>query len=191
MKSKLFLLLVVITCFAHAQDYKWSAEANYPISIGDDLGNDNPAIVDLGLKYRFLKFGNISLGVGLNAGVFHDNLRSSTVPETFNFDETNWVIQPKAFIEFKIPTMEKLRPSIGLGYAVITSKFDGMLMGEVLSESSTDGGFNLNLGVTYDITKRIFIQVQYDYVRNKVQPDVLPDINQDLGYLKFGVGVRF
>ncbi|MEM7483991.1 MAG: outer membrane beta-barrel protein [Bacteroidota bacterium] len=176
-----------------AQEKKWSVEANYPISIGDDLGNDNPAIVDLGLKYRFLEIGFARLGAGINAGVFRDDLRTFADGETFNFDETNWVIQPKVFMEFKIPALKKLRPSIGLGYTAITSKFDGDFPGleEGSSETSTDGGININLGLSYDITKRFFIQAQYDYIQYNIENPGLSDIEQDLGFLKFGAGFRF
>lgn len=189
----LSLFLCATACIVNAQNLNWSVEANYPISVGDDLGNDNPGIVDIGLKYRFLDLGFGSLGAGINAGVFHDNHRTFAIPETFDFDETNWLIQPKVFMEFRIPGLQKLTPFVGAGYTIIESRFDGDFpgVGEDETQSSTDGGLNINLGVAYDITSRIFVQVQYDYIRNSVDLGELPDIKQDLGYLKLGVGFRF
>ncbi len=186
MKIKLFSLLFAITCFAYAQDFKWSVEANYPISTGTEIANDIPGIIDLGMKYRFLDVGFSKLGVGINAGVFHDNIRSFDNPESFNFDETNWVIQPKVFMEFKIPSMEKLKPSVGLGYTFIKSKFNGDFLGNELP-SLTESGFNFNLGLSYDLTQRIFIQAQYDYVHYNPESEGFNNV----GYLKFGGGFRF
>ncbi|WP_396591100.1 outer membrane beta-barrel protein [Allomuricauda sp. R78024] len=193
MKSPFLSLFLCATCIVNAQNFNWSVEANYPISIGDELGNDNPGIVDLGLKYRFLEIGFARLGAVINAGFFRDDLRTFADGETFDFDETNWLIQPKVFMEFKIPALEKLRPSIGLGYTIITSKFEGDFpgLGRGVSDTSTDGGININLGLSYDITKRFFIQAQYDYIQNNIDNPGLSDIEQDLGFLKFGAGFCF
>ncbi|MEO1484168.1 MAG: porin family protein [Bacteroidota bacterium] len=191
-KHVVLALGLLISICATAQDKKWSIEANYPISIGDELGNDNPAIIDLGIKYRFTKLGIINIGAGVNAGVFRDNITSVTEPILFDFDETNWLIQPKVFAEIQVPALPKLRPFVSVGYTVITSKFKGdLLEGEGNVDSSTDGGFNVGFGLSYDVTKNFFILVQYDYVRNTIGIDGLPDIKQDLGYFKIGVGYRF
>ena len=180
------LLLLSIQVFS--QDKKWSVEANYPISIGDKLGNDNPGIIDLGLKYRFADFEFVKLGAGINAGIFYDNIRSFTAPEIFDFSETNLIIQPKVFGEFTIPSLERFHPSVGLGYSIVRSSFDGTSNGNDISNSNSDGGFNLNLGIMYDINDKLFIQAQYDYINNK---NTQFDSNQSLGILKFGVGFRF
>ena len=128
----------------------------------------------------------------MNAGVFRDNITSVTEPILFDFDETNWLIQPKVFAEIQVPALPKLRPFVSVGYTIITSKFKGdLLVGDANVDSSTDGGFNLGFGLSYDITKNFFILVQYDYVRNTIGIDGLPDIKQDLCYFKIGVGYRF
>ncbi|MEM6895488.1 MAG: outer membrane beta-barrel protein [Bacteroidota bacterium] len=192
-KHVLLAFGLLISICATAQDKKWSVEANYPISVGDELGNDNPAIIDLGIKYRFTKLGIIDIGAGLNAGVFRDEIQVALLEESFDFNETNWLIQPKVFAEIQIPALSKLRPFVSVGYTVITSKFDGDFPGlnAGVSDSSTDGGFNFGVGVSFDVTKNFFILVQYDYVRNSIGIDGLPDIKQDLGYFKIGVGYRF
>ncbi len=187
MINKLFYaILFCVSISLTAQDKKWSVEVNYPISTGTEIANDIPGIVDLGIKYRFLDVGFSRVGVGMNAGVFHDNIRSFDTPESFNFNETNWLFQPKVFMEFQIPSMEKLKPSVGLGYTIIRSEFDGDFLGNEL-RSSTNGGFNLNFGLSYDLTQRIFVQAQYDYIR--YNPESRGNFN--IGYLKFGGGFRF
>ncbi|MEO1010341.1 MAG: outer membrane beta-barrel protein [Bacteroidota bacterium] len=192
MHKKVLLGVLILTSIQMvSQDKKWSIEANYPISVGDDLGNDNPGILDIGLKYRFLDFNIVQLGAGINTGVFRDNIESFTIPSDFDFTETNWVIQPKVFAEFRIPALKRLRPSIGLGYTIIRSRFKGDIFGRNEDTTNTDGGLNLNLGVSYDIAKWLFIQAQYDYVRFNIREEGFPDINDDLGFLKAGVGFRF
>ncbi|WP_299602534.1 hypothetical protein [uncultured Aquimarina sp.] len=57
---------------------------------------------------------------------------------------------------------------------------------------STEGGLNLNLGIAYDITKKIFAQVQYDFSSISA-PNDIPDtsFNTQIQLLKIGVGYRF
>ncbi|CAZ95894.1 outer membrane beta-barrel protein [Zobellia galactanivorans] len=196
MKKIYFLSVLIFFLGASlfAQDYKWSVEANYPLSIGDELGNDAPGIIDLGIKYRFLDLSIVKIGAGINTGVFKENINDQVSPANMDFDETNWLIQPKIFAEFNIPVIKKLHPSIGLGYAIIESKYDGLVSGQPYENTVSSGGFNLNLGLSYDITDRFFLQAQYDYINDKDTYDydgsnVGVDYNR--GYLKFGVGFRF
>jgi hypothetical protein len=178
---------VSVTTFA--QDKKWTMEANYPISIAGNLGNDNPGVIDLGIEYRFLDLKVAKIGAGFNAGVFYDKLQSGLLdPATSrDFTETNWLFQPKLFSEFQIAGIPKLRPSIGLGYTFIRSNFKGQFMGETLDAGNSESGFNFNVGLSYDLSDKFFIQGQYDYIRYSQAPR--PDV--DLGFLKFGLGFRF
>ncbi|MCM4169209.1 hypothetical protein KCTC52924_00729 [Arenibacter antarcticus] len=201
MKYKLLLIPVLffsINLIAQDLNYKWSVEANYPISVGDELGNDNPGIIDLGLKYRFVDLDIVTFGAGISAGIFHDNINSAT-ENGIDFDETNLFIQPRVFAEFKLPTMKRLHPSVGLGYTVVRSKFDGTIGNfaetpdeAIVSGTESDGGVNINLGLSYDVNNRFYIQAQYDYIRLNVRPDNSQlNKNQNLGLLKLGFGFRF
>ncbi len=195
MKLKLFFVFLFLISFKiFAQDQKWSVEVNYPISVGVDLSNDNPGIADLGVKYRFLDLNVVKIGVGLNVGAFHDRISSFDNPtggiERVNFKETNWLFQPKVFAEFQIPGVSKLRPSMGLGYALVRSNFDGALLNENFSVRESDGGLNLNIGLSYDLTKNLFFQAQYDYVRYNIRNENISR-NDNLGFLKLGIGFRF
>lgn len=183
------LFLVSVTTFA--QDKKWSVEANYPISIAGDLGNDNPGIVDLGIKYRFLDFKVAKIGAGFNVGALTDNIQSfdgfDGMSNTTDFRETNWLFQPKIFSEFQILGAPKFRPSIGVGYTFINSYSEGRAGGETFDNTNTDSGFNFNVGLSYDLSDKFFIQGQYDNIRHS--SGFRPDYN--LGFLKFGLGFRF
>jgi opacity protein-like surface antigen len=53
-------------------------------------------------------------------------------------------------------------------------------------------GINTTLGLTYDLTKNLFSQIQYDFSKMKVKdgfPDV--DYNTNVTILKVGLGYRF
>ncbi len=53
-----------------SQDSKFSLEVNYPIPIDENfIGKNLYGIVDLGLKYRFVEFNPVQIGVTLNGGV--------------------------------------------------------------------------------------------------------------------------
>ncbi|WP_291869860.1 hypothetical protein [Maribacter sp.] len=83
---------------------------------------------------------------------------------------------------------------MGLGYSVISSKTEGLYFGQNQKSTGSEDGVNLNLGLSYDISKRFFLQVQYDYVRTKDDYNYLGNtivIKQNLEYLKAGVGFRF
>lgn len=193
MRHRLFfpcLFFLSIQAFSQ-NDLKWSIEANYPLSIGDQIGNDNNPIIDLGLKYRFVDFNIVKLGFGINTSVFNKSVSSSGGPQT-DFEETNFFIQPKLFGEFDIPAISRLHPSVGLGYTVVRSKYEGFFIGENVSGTESDGGINLNLGLSYDLTKSLFIQAQYDYFNQRVENEDLGlKGTKNIGLLKFGAGLRF
>ena len=60
--------LVFASFIVHAQDQKWSIEANYPLNVSNNLrfGELN-GVVDFGIKYRFVQLGAVNIGAGLNA----------------------------------------------------------------------------------------------------------------------------
>lgn len=195
MKQKLLIaFLFLISIQAFAQDQKWSVEANYQVIPIEGLeGEDN--IIDLGLKYRFADFKFVQLGLGANVG-FSKN-KFNDIP-SMNGEATSYYFQPRIFTDFRIPGIEKLRPSVGLGYSIINSNVDVMTVGGDIKANTSNGGFNFNLGLSYDITKRFFIQAQYDFINLNVNNEysfqgelVKPDYNRKQTNLKVGVGFRF
>lgn len=199
-------VLVFATYFLHAQDQKWSVEANYPLNVTSDNSNfgDLNGVIDLGLAYKFLELGPLQIGAGLNASFFKNydnftyggingiNIESDYKAKTFLF-------QPKLFAEVAIPGIPKLKPKLGIGYSILlddvyykndqTITFDG---------NDTNGGLNLNLGLSYDLSDRFFLQVQYDYINiarkgeTTINGQSYPyDFKEDAGILKAGVGFRF
>ena len=196
MKYKLLLFPVLffsINSMAQDLNYKWSVEANYAIVPDEGFGGDDN-IIEIGLKYRFLDYDFVQIGLGINSGFSQKK-----------FDELNidgkvkrYYIQPRLFSEFKIPGLSKFHPSLGIGYSIINEDSAVISIGEDVSGNTLNGGFNFNLGVTYDITNRFFIQAQYDFINLNVRDEFIfqgevikPDFQEKLNNIKIGVGFRF
>lgn len=176
-------MLIVISI--HSQESKYSIELHFPIQTGNSFINDNySGIIDLGFRAGFLKTNLFNVGLHLNGSLFQykGNVRASTF-------KTLYVIQPKIYAELN--TLEKIRPQIGVGYSLMTYRKTG----------SVDGGPNISLGVSYDITKKLFAQIQYDMVigtgeyetrfYNYDRPFILPEtLDSDMNILKIGIGYR-
>ncbi len=191
MTRKLLLAIVLLfTINGIAQDQRWSVEANYSVIPPEGLGGrDN--ITDLGLRYRFIDLEFVALGVGLNAGF--SRLRVKDNVATLS-DTKSYFVQPKVFAEFRIPGIKRLRPNVGLGYSIVNRDFESNLS----AWNDTNGGLNLNLGLSYDISKRFFVQVQYDFINLRDKNDFIFNGNEiqiddvdKLNNLKLGIGIRF
>ena len=193
-------MFFLISTQIFAQDKKWSIEANYPLQAGNDIISEKSnGLIDFGLKYRFADLGLVKLGAGFNAGLFTESDNSIVTLDNMtnvnsNYDSKNYILQPKVFAEFHIPAVERLKPFVGLGYSVVVFDvfFDDGVRGTVIDDTSTNGGINLNAGLSFDITKRLFIQGQYDYINLRVKNASTGQKGTiDSGFLKFGLGFRF
>lgn len=170
MKFKLFILFsLFVLAFTHAQENKWNVEASYAVVPAAGFGgNDN--VFEAGIKYRFVQNKTLNFGLSINGGFFQEDS-----PISGNDSETNYIFQPRVFSEFKLPFSKRLRPTFGVGYSFM-SGFE--------NRTNSFGGFNLNLGLTYDITDKWFVQFQYDRVS-------LSAINDPEGFNNFRLGIGF
>lgn len=185
-----FLLIFTIKLFS--QDSKFSIELNYPIPIDDNfIGKNYNGIIDAGLKYRFVNLDFINIGAAFNAGMYKNTKKDRVQP----FDVTTYIFSPKIYAEFNIKSITKIRPSLSLGYSIINARADVDRFNNQnnlsISSSENENGINLNLGVAYDITDKLFAQVQYDFIKIGVDNEV-PDIkyNTNINILKIGLGYR-
>jgi len=134
--------------------------------------------LEFGIKYRFADFEFFNLGIGLNGGYFIGNNSVSIADEQSNTS----VFQPRIFSEFNLPFSKKLKPHLGLGYSYVN----------VTSPSDISrGGFNFNFGISYDISDRWFIQLQYDFINLTGQDLGNSSFEERLNNIKLGVGFRF
>ncbi|WP_282178857.1 outer membrane beta-barrel protein [Maribacter stanieri] len=196
--------LVFSSFIVHAQDQKWSVEANYPLVANSNLQNDFNGVLDLGIKYRFANLGPVILGVGFNAAYlknFNKFTYGSASGQDLESDykAKQFLLQPKLFAELPIPGLSALRPQIGIGYSfsIVDIYYDN---GDQFfsDNTNTEGGLNLNLGLSYDISQRFFVQVQYDYINLNLEGESeingqtsTYDFKEKTGFLKPGVGFRF
>jgi opacity protein-like surface antigen len=192
MKQKLLLtLFLIFTIKTFSQDYKFSLEANFPIPVGDNfLGENYGGIIDIGAKYRFTELKIVNIGASINGGF----LKNSKADNNNMFDVNVYPIQPRIFAELNIESLSKLHPQIGLGYSFLIFKAKSNGINPDFLESNidrTEDGINLNFGLSYDITNKLFLQAQYDFVKIGVDNDV-PDIkyNTNINILKLGLGFR-
>jgi opacity protein-like surface antigen len=119
-----------------------------------------------------------------------DNSNQAKPPQDYLV--TAYLIQPKVFTELTIPFVEKLHPFIGLGYTFVSLQLSGSNNGvDVSEESDTLSGLGFNVGLAYDISKKVFVQAQYDFT--KLNVDNIPDVkyNTNVNLLKLGIGFRF
>ena len=162
-----FLFFISVYTFAQ-QDKKWSIEANYSLVPSNGFfGKDN--LIDLGLKYRFIENNLLNAGISLNSAYFIGN-DNFTIPVN---DNNFFIFQPRVFSEFNLPFSEKLKPTLGLGY----SFFSGT--------SEPINGFNVNIGLIYEISDKWFIQSHYDWIDLKSNP------SEGYNNIRIGTGFRF
>ncbi|NKI31109.1 outer membrane protein [Croceivirga thetidis] len=196
MKLKLLVLLSIVLCsISFAQEKKWNVEANYTLVPGDGVfGEDN--FIDVGAKFRFAKIGVFGLGFGINAGFSRVNVENTGFES--RTDNTH-LIQPRVFTELMIPGAQKLRPYLGLGYSYVNvlSNYTFENGGQG-SNTGIDYGFNFNLGISYNISNRFFVQAQYDFIDltpNVEVPEgvilLSQDIKGNINNIRLGIGYRF
>ncbi len=193
-KKLLLCLLLIFSLNSFSQESNFSLELNYPITVDQNfIGKGYNGLVDLGLKYRFLDFDYINLGASANGGLFK-TARNGMLNQR---DYTAFIIQPRVFVELDSENISKFHPGVGLGYSVVILNAHivaGDRPGETYetTASYSKGGFNLNLGMAYDMTKRFFVQVQYDFIKLGADDRVLNiKYNTNINILKIGLGYRF
>lgn len=183
------VFLLFLSCASFSQNSKINLEVNYPIPIDDNfIGRNFNGFIDLGIKYRFAYKNPINLGVSINAGLLKNNKEDRVQ----SFDVNTIIIQPKLFAEFNIESMPKFHPTVGFGYSFISAKarnFDSF--NTQISTSENENGFNLNLGLALDISEKVFVQFQYDFIKINIEKGVPKNkYNSNVNILKIGLGYR-
>jgi len=187
----LLTLLLIFSIKSFSQDSKFSLELNYPIPIDNNfVGENYNGIIDIGVDYRLANLNPVNIGISLNGGVLVNNSNQNNGFRDFKV--TSYVIQPRIFGNLDLESIDKFHPTVGLGYTIMVFDASGINNGfDVSDASDTLSGFNFNFGLTYDITEKLFVQAQYDFVKLRVDNDV-PDLkfNTNVTILKIGLGYR-
>lgn len=184
-----FLIIATALC-SYAQNSKWSIEASYPYTFGDNFVDEGyNGAADLGLKYRFASYDALDLGASFNVGAFiRDDGRFDN-----NIDASGSAVlfQSRMFASFKFASYPQIHPMVGLGYSIFAFSLDGQnFAGANFQENSSDDGVNLNFAVAYDVSNHLFVQVQFDYVRLSARDVLDSPYNRNVNIIKLGIGYR-
>ncbi|UGS22065.1 outer membrane beta-barrel protein [Flavobacterium cyclinae] len=191
MKKTLFILLLNLNFALFSQESKLSIELNYPIPADNNfIGKNYTGIVDIGGKYKIIDKNILDFGIALNAGLLKYN--NSKINSSQNYKIYAYPIQPKIFCEFNIKNIKRLHPYTSLGYSFIIFKATGTNNGFDISDlNDTQAGINLNFGLSYDITSKLFVNGQFDFTKLQ-EENGIPNttFNTNVNLVKFGIGLR-
>lgn len=191
MKKTLLILLLNLNFAIFSQESKLSIELNYPIPADNNfIGKNYTGIVDIGGKYKIIHKNILDFGIALNAGLLTYN--NSKINSSQNYKIYAYPIQPKIFCEFNIKNIKRLHPYTSLGYSFIIFKATGTNNGFDISDlNDTQAGINLNFGLSYDITSKLFVNGQFDFTKLQ-EENGIPNttFNTNVNLVKFGIGLR-
>ncbi|HRG18871.1 MAG TPA: outer membrane beta-barrel protein [Flavobacterium lutivivi] len=194
MKLGHLFFFLLLSSIISAQTSKFSVEAGYPIPVGDNFLENYTGIANLNLKYRIKNLEVVNIGLSLNANMLqlNDTGYFPAYDETLSFKTNLFIIQPKVFTEINLKKINKLHPSVGLGYSffLANAKFDSP---EISNLNTNESGFNLSLGLSYDIISKLYVFANYDYnILTKLEP-IAPksSYNSRPTLMQFGMGLRF
>ena len=194
MKKIVLSVLLLFSAVVFSQEKKISLELNYPYPADNNfIGNNYKGIIDVGAKYRFYALEPINIGIAVNGSILnYKPEKGQTQLGVTDFKITNYVIQPKVFVELNLDKTPNFHPFVGLGYTFMIFQADGFNQGfDISGNTQNQSGFNLNVGLTFDITETFFIQGQYDFTKINVDNSI-PNItyNTNVNLIKVGVGIR-
>lgn len=189
MRSTLLIVLffIIITPL-FSQDEKLSVDLNHPITIDNNfVGSNLNGVIGIGANYYFLDLAPIHIGGALDGGFLIDN-------NEFGPGNSKLItFQPKVVAEMRLGADEKIRPYVGLGYSFLFFTGTGydIFNGVSSTVKETLNGLNINAGITFNFTTKLFAKAQYDYmaVPSGVSSDV--KFNKRVNIIKVGVGYRF
>jgi hypothetical protein len=195
MRLKLLGLLCGITSISMGQTSPFSIEASYPLPLDSNfLGDHFKGIADLGVKYRIKNLQVVTIGVAVNGSLFHysDSGYFPAYDEVLHFKTSLYIIQPKFFGELNLKKINKLHPSIGVGYSAFLSTTTFDAQSNVASNHTNQGGVVVCLGVSYDILSKVYLFTSFDYGKLTQLDAGIPksNYNTQTSLMKFGLGVR-
>lgn len=192
MKKTIFITIFLFLSFnAFCQDSKLSATISYPLTIGDNFLKEFTGYADVGLQYRFWDLNILSLGISANVSFIGNTEDFGDI----SIKQSGTLVYPRIFVEVPVGAEGRLKPVLGIGYGanIIRSKpSDNSIEFNPADEKRTWEGVNVNLGLAYDISDKIFILGQYDWAVIDREFSTNSDNYNNRGMLiKIGAGYRF
>lgn len=163
----------ILTTVTYSQNNKLSVDLNLPVPVGDNfIGKNYQGIVDVGIKYHFIRLSKLGFGLSSNIGLLH----SSRV------DVNAIMIKPRISGEI---SLWRLKTYIGLGYSIFL--YDVNMEGV----DNTNDGFNMNFGLKFNIISKLYINLGYDFIKFRTEKFEYSDYNSNIQILEIGLGVQF
>ncbi|MCB0456210.1 MAG: outer membrane beta-barrel protein [Flavobacteriaceae bacterium] len=186
----LLLVFIVFTTKSFSQDSKISLEINYPLPDHSFVRESYHGIIDVGVDYTFTNLNFLTIGAAVNGVILNKKIKENNGFEDFRI--TSYVIQPKIVTELDLESVPRFHPSVGIGYSLLifdaSNGYDGLD-----ASDTTKSGFNLNIGLAYNLSERFFVQIQYDFILLKYtveDSDIKFNTTDNLNLLKIGFGYR-
>ena len=180
------LLITPLFCL-QGQSSKFNIEAGYPIPIGNNFIQRNYyGIVDLGAGYRFANPKPVSIGFSFHGSVFRINNINDVGVNGVRVN--SYWFKPRIFAELNPELLANFQPSLAIGYSFLAFDVNDA---DLANQDSTESGFNLNLGLAYHVSRRLYLKFQYDFIKLSLD-DEIPDItfNNSVHVLYLCLGVK-
>jgi hypothetical protein len=195
-KRVLIIVLFFLSLNAISQNKKFSVDVNYPLSIDNSEYSKTTGVVGGSFKYRFAETKAVRFGTSYTFDTFNEKTGIS-----FNDLKKHYFHHVDVFGEFNLNGNSKLHPFIGIGYTAIYEDYIYKIDNSFFNAPSTEGrskdrknGLNFNLGMSYDITNRFFVQTYFHFVKAFLKTDEYY-YNQpkaiNYNQIKLGAGFRF
>lgn len=180
-KNKVLILgIFFLSVVGFSQESKLSLSINNPISIGAPIFRDNfGPIVDLGLKYRYKKYANFSVGLILNVE-YYESRRSFDLIGNSVFSS----FKPGFFAELPSIKTSLLRTYFGITYAGITASSSN-------GDNSSGHGINGIVGVHCKVYGSVHINLQYDYTKVISANTFITSLGREFNVMKVGMEYIF
>lgn len=189
MKKTLIILLTFYCLSVFSQNQNFTLGVNYPIPLGNNfMVNNYIGIVDAEVKYFPYKMKNIKLGVFTDIGLLTNSADFLSRIRVYNPNLTPvslLLIKPGLNTEMEFG---RFVPNVGIGYSFF------YVIGKNIptNEDTSSDGLNLNLGLKYNLFQHLFVNVNFDYIRCRIEGEVVDiSYNKNIIFLKAGFGYRF
>lgn len=187
MKQVLIIFVFLTSNAAFSQSGKIGFELNYPHPVGGNFIADNyKGIADIALKYQIANLEFIRIDAAINTTMLKD--KSGLYDSLGQVIHVNVMqFQPEICAAFKLKTLDKIQPTIGIGYAFVLYKVK-----ENSSANSTEKGLAITTGINYYFNENFNIHLKYNFMK-LMTSEGIPDTsyNTQIGLTKIGVGFRF
>jgi opacity protein-like surface antigen len=190
MRKTILFLMLSFQLFQFAQINDWALELNYPMVIDNNfVGQNFNGVLELGINYNLHEALNYRLNASLHNSLFKD--RSEIIDVGTDFNYLLWLIQPRLKVDFILNNMPNIQPYLGVGYSFMLPFTNGNTATFFPQDGSSRSGFNVIVGLSFDINERLYANGGYDFVRLSPFGTVNSAYLQNINVLKLGVGYRF